>query len=99
MKYYVILILCMAYFSSACGTDICGTEVKKGQVWRYPADDPFETVTTNYYVVLDVKDGWVKYRFDDNTLAFSEKESTFKIDSKLAANSVKEWKGAKIDDN
>lgn len=54
ISYYVLVFLLLS-------TAFCyGINVEKGQIWATHYDDPFK-ISTNYYLVLDVKDEWVKY--------------------------------------
>ena len=72
LKLIVILSLLTVMFH--CNArDSCGgykPAVKVGQtwVWAFEVDNPFESPNIHKYLVLDVKDGYVKYKHLDGIL-------------------------------
>ncbi len=84
MKGLIVFLLCIFFLG-------CSPAVEPGQVWRweYGADNPFGGPHIKYYEVLDVQNGWVKYREYslkeevDSKYEYSRRISWFKIGSKL----------------
>lgn len=67
-------------------------KVKKGQIWEYilKRGNPFEDSKTIQYEVLDVKDGWVKYKDVSDNLGIVRIDTInfFKIGSKCVKNDI-----------
>lgn len=59
-----VLVCCVIIMSITTSNCYCQRQLKKGQVWKVAIapTNPFESTEYQIDTIIDIKDGWVKYK-------------------------------------